>query len=248
MDLGIPLKLTEDRSFKVPKVGRQSVSDVMRPHIITFISTFFKDYLATEPEDERPAPPLLIIIDDVHRMDGPSWETLLTLQEEGTRIAFVLLWRTDFNGTPLIIPECAQAVHDKEELHLNAQIELGSLTREELTALFLDDTLSTYYAQMREEIVHRTAEEEETKRSPRGKKSSSGREEHSVADELMDQYCVHEPIRDLDPAILDILEDKCDGNPLLCLEFVYNLIVNHFVELSEEEDTRRRLVPNVHFW
>ena len=32
------------------------------------------------------------------------------------------------------------------------------------------------------------------------------------------------------------------------MEFVYNLIVNHFVELGgNEEESRRRLVPNMHF-
>ena len=62
-------------------------------------------------------------------MDGLSWEVLLLLQEELNRIAVILLWRTDFNGDPLVVPDCAQAIHEREMLQFNAQIDLGPLTR-----------------------------------------------------------------------------------------------------------------------
>lgn len=38
--------------------------------------------------------PLILIIDDVQRMDGPSWELLLRIQADMRRIAVILLWRT----------------------------------------------------------------------------------------------------------------------------------------------------------
>ena len=62
-------------------------------------------------------------------MDGLSWEVLLLLQEELNRIAVILLWRTDFNGDPLVVPDCAQAIHEREMLQFNAQIDLSPLTR-----------------------------------------------------------------------------------------------------------------------
>ena len=40
---------------------------------------------------------------------------------------------------------------------------------------------------------------------------------------------------------IDFLEDKYDGNPLISMEFMGNLIINHFVELGG----MKRLIPNI---
>ena len=42
---------------------------------------------------------------------------------------------------------------------------------------------------------------------------------------------------------IDFLEDKYDGNPLISMEFMGNLIINHFVELGG----MKRLIPNIYF-
>ncbi len=63
-----------------------------------------------------------MIFDDVHRMDGPSWEVIMRMQVELRRVAVVLLWRTEFNGQPIILPECAQTVHEKQDLTIDLQI------------------------------------------------------------------------------------------------------------------------------
>ena len=46
---------------------------------------------------------------------------------------------------------------------------------------------------------------------------------------MMEQHQVYHPIRDIDSEISEILEEKCNNNPLLSLQFLYNLIVNSFV-------------------
>ena len=68
-------------------------------------------------------------------------------------------------------------------MHLNAQIDLGPLSREELAALFLDETFSTYYSQMREEIIHRTSglEDQTGSSSKRSNNSLGPGSSHSAA-------------------------------------------------------------------
>jgi len=210
-------------------VQREKYSSDIEDPIIDFLSDFVQKELLNEivlssekhMDISLEVPPTIIFLDNVYMMDKPSWELLDNLKKNCKRIAFVLLIKINPNNQPIFSTGAEDIATEflSHEDNNDVMIDLSDLEEEELK-LMICDLSKQYEIQMNEEINKMTEilNPEKTLKNPL--------DSPKIRNELIKNLNVADYFTDIQKDVMNIIIQKCEGNPLCSMQFVINLMVN----------------------
>ncbi|CAI2376171.1 unnamed protein product [Moneuplotes crassus] len=181
------------------------------------------------PNHRLEVPPVIIFLDNVYMMDKPSWELLAQLKKYCKRICFVLLIKVNPNHQPVLSSgseEIAAEFLGSEENN-DVMIDLADLEEDEIKRLLCDFSRQ-YEIEMKDEIRAMTKLEGDENSLNAQNQSKKTREE------MIKVHNVNDYFNDIQKDVLEVIMQKCEGNPLCSMQFLINLMTNGMVTTKDK--------------
>lgn len=218
-------------------VQRETYDEDTVEHIVDFISLFIQNelleehkYMNKDPDDHNlEVPPIIIFFDNVYMMDKPSWELLYNLRKNCHRISFVLCIKTDPNNRVIFHPEAVEIATEFycDENTIDAMIDLPSLEENEIRQMLCDFS-QEYTVQMKEEI------ERMTRIIDPAHSNKTPAESAKLKSEMTKNYNVSDDFNKIQKDVMNTIMSKCEGNPLVSMQFIINLMTSSMVITKEK--------------
>jgi hypothetical protein len=206
-------------------VQREKYGQDIEEPIIDFLSDFIqKEFLEEDKINDNKendvsnmleVPPVILFIDNVFAMDKPSWELLETLKKSCKRICFVLMIKVNPNNQPVLSPEAEEIATEflSQEDNNDVMIDLSALEEEELKSLLCDFSRQ-YEIEMKDEI-NKMTEILDPEKTARTQADAT-----KTKNEMIKQYNVTDYFNEIQKDIMNVIIQKCEGNPLCSMQFL----------------------------
>lgn len=174
-------------------------------------------------------PPVILFLDNVYMMDKASWELLANLKKSCKRIGFVLLIKINPNNQPIFSSGADEVAIEFLSFDDNndIMIDLSNLEEDELKALLCDFS-KQYEMEMKDEI-NKMCEIADPKNS-----TLSHAEATKLKNEMIKSYNVADYFTDIQKDVMNVIIQKCEGNPLCSMQFVINLMASGLVATKDK--------------
>lgn len=163
---------------------------------------------------------VILVFDTVYLMDEASWKLLDLVREYCQKLAIILLIQTDTNNQPKIHPEAKTFFQETFGNNLEQYVEIIDLTPftiEDLSILLVE--LSPHYQQSMIEEIQLMTRIEDPAHSIKSPEISKTKEM-----ELYLKYQTEKTFTMVSEDVLQVTIERCEGNPLVSLNFVFNLL------------------------
>ncbi|CAI2375966.1 unnamed protein product [Moneuplotes crassus] len=215
-------------------IQREKYPHDIEDPILDFLCEFVKKEVLEEgdinynkqssPNHGLEVPPVIIFLDNVYMMDKPSWELLAQLKKNCKRICFVLLIKVSPNHHPVLSPGSEEIAAEflGTEDNNDVMIDLSDLEEEEIKRLLCDFSRQ-YEIEMKDEIKKMTQPVEEDNGI------AAQTQAKKIAEEMIKKYNITDYFNDIQKDVMEVIMQKCEGNPLCSMQFLINLMTNGMV-------------------
>ena len=153
-------------------------------------------------------------------MDEASWRLLELIKDECSRIAVILLVQTDTNNMPRIHPEARSFYNETFAHHADwlKTLDLPPFKVEDLAHLISD--IAQKYQNFTAEEIHLMTNIDDPEHSIKNPEVCKQKEK-----DLRRQFMIQESyFNKINEEVLTLVLSRCEGNPLISLAFLFNLL------------------------
>ena len=187
----------------------------------------------SDDDDPSEQAPVIFVLDNAHLMDVASWQLYEALSDDCRRICIILLMQTDDQDNLKIgltgkddkqIFETIWGDDSMEEMRV---VDLPRLDPTALHNILAGYALKYQSSHMSE--VQKMTEIVDPKTTIKNKPDSDAWRQR-----LVDKWQLAVKFSQVDAAILEVICTRCNGNPLLCMQYFVNLLHNDFIRVQPD--------------